>query len=602
MGTTTEGIQVAITADVGGYAAGLKGAAAATQDATKAMGGAAASAAKEHLGLVATLKEFKSEQTQNARVARFYASQLAEIIPGAQGARTALQALIGLGLEGFGIGLAIEAVVVGLSYIAEKVNEHNEQLKTLKKTAVEAWDSYADAMEAVRRSFEGAQTQAMTKWREETDKNTKQIRKLREEIEALNSGTGIWDRISGSGGFKLAAAVAEMLGFGSAVVVVDAALNKLTGHATEVETLAGQVTRLSKSTTSPEAMTLLDKTGGAEAVATKHATNEEIRKLEASTADEIVRINVDKTVRLNQLEKDRAKYGETYAALRTAVEQEAARKIADVRIAREIQFQTQLRALQSEGQSVEFKAKVALDNQLATIEETYRKRIAAGDKEAARQKAELQAQAVSNFDQFIAHQAAVREADRLKELSDYRQTALQKRLTLAQSLEQVKAYEYNVVQTLGGGIASSWASTLQEFVTGTKSMTESVGALFSGLATQILSLIAEMTTKWLVFNAIAGIASAFTGNPFAAIGLTKILGFADGGRYEAGKPMIVGEKGAELMVPDSAGTVVPNAALGGDTHYHFHGLVIDEASIRRMMASPEWQRASRETQRNGVGG
>lgn len=38
-------------------------------------------------------------------------------------------------------------------------------------------------------------------------------------------------------------------------------------------------------------------------------------------------------------------------------------------------------------------------------------------------------------------------------------------------------------------------------------------------------------------------------------------GYAAGGRFPAGKPMIVGEKGPELMLPNFAGTVIPNDAL-----------------------------------------
>ena len=44
--------------------------------------------------------------------------------------------------------------------------------------------------------------------------------------------------------------------------------------------------------------------------------------------------------------------------------------------------------------------------------------------------------------------------------------------------------------------------------------------------------------------------------------VTSFLGFADGGRPPVGRPSIVGEKGAELFVPDQAGTVVPNNQLG----------------------------------------
>mgnify|MGYP001334690896 CR=1 FL=1 len=46
-------------------------------------------------------------------------------------------------------------------------------------------------------------------------------------------------------------------------------------------------------------------------------------------------------------------------------------------------------------------------------------------------------------------------------------------------------------------------------------------------------------------------------------GLFKLLGFANGGRPPVGKPSIVGEKGPELFVPRSSGTIVPNNKLGG---------------------------------------
>ena len=43
------------------------------------------------------------------------------------------------------------------------------------------------------------------------------------------------------------------------------------------------------------------------------------------------------------------------------------------------------------------------------------------------------------------------------------------------------------------------------------------------------------------------------------------LKFANGGRPPVGRPSIVGERGPELFVPDSAGTIVPNHQLGGGT-------------------------------------
>ncbi len=43
----------------------------------------------------------------------------------------------------------------------------------------------------------------------------------------------------------------------------------------------------------------------------------------------------------------------------------------------------------------------------------------------------------------------------------------------------------------------------------------------------------------------------------------SILGFAEGGNPPINKPSIVGEKGPELFVPKTAGTIIPNNGIGG---------------------------------------
>ena len=48
----------------------------------------------------------------------------------------------------------------------------------------------------------------------------------------------------------------------------------------------------------------------------------------------------------------------------------------------------------------------------------------------------------------------------------------------------------------------------------------------------------------------------------ATISAQKYQGFAKGGRPPVGRASIVGEEGAELFVPDQAGTIVPNNKLG----------------------------------------
>jgi hypothetical protein len=45
---------------------------------------------------------------------------------------------------------------------------------------------------------------------------------------------------------------------------------------------------------------------------------------------------------------------------------------------------------------------------------------------------------------------------------------------------------------------------------------------------------------------------------------------ADGGPVTGGSPYIVGERGPELFVPSSSGSIVPNGAGGGVTNIHIY--------------------------------
>lgn len=78
-----------------------------------------------------------------------------------------------------------------------------------------------------------------------------------------------------------------------------------------------------------------------------------------------------------------------------------------------------------------------------------------------------------------------------------------------------------------------------------------------------------------MINVFKGASKTFSETPFplnvALVGgaiafgmglVNKIKSFEKGGRPPVGRPSIVGEKGAELFVPDQAGTIVPNDKLG----------------------------------------
>jgi hypothetical protein len=106
----------------------------------------------------------------------------------------------------------------------------------------------------------------------------------------------------------------------------------------------------------------------------------------------------------------------------------------------------------------------------------------------------------------------------------------------AVEIERQKQLYEQVGQTIKSGLVDGIMSALD----GTKSLGESL----SGVLRQLGSLFLN-----------AGIGQL--GRSF------KIPGFANGGRPPVGRPSIVGERGPELFVPDRAGKIIPNNALGG---------------------------------------
>ena len=78
-------------------------------------------------------------------------------------------------------------------------------------------------------------------------------------------------------------------------------------------------------------------------------------------------------------------------------------------------------------------------------------------------------------------------------------------------------------------------------------------------------------------------ASGFLGSLFGGF-------FANGGQPPVGKPSIVGEKGPELFVPRTAGTIIPNSGstgtsgAGGNTYITNNINAVDAKSVAQLFA------------------
>ena len=110
------------------------------------------------------------------------------------------------------------------------------------------------------------------------------------------------------------------------------------------------------------------------------------------------------------------------------------------------------------------------------------------------------------------------------------------------------------IQDAFDSLSTSINNDIKEGIKGLIKGTSTLGDLLNNVADRFL----DVALNQALFGSILGSGGKKGGGLLGAIGL-----FANGGRPPVGKPSIVGEKGPELFVPRSSGTIVPNNKLGG---------------------------------------
>lgn len=107
---------------------------------------------------------------------------------------------------------------------------------------------------------------------------------------------------------------------------------------------------------------------------------------------------------------------------------------------------------------------------------------------------------------------------------------------------------------------------------------------FSDLATSIIKDLIKIELKAQAVKLLGMLGGG--GGILSSIG--SLFGFAEGGSPPINKPSIVGEKGPELFVPRSAGTIIPNGGGGGGvvnkTYITNNISAIDSKSVAQMFA------------------
>jgi len=125
------------------------------------------------------------------------------------------------------------------------------------------------------------------------------------------------------------------------------------------------------------------------------------------------------------------------------------------------------------------------------------------------------------------------------------------------ALEQYEDASHQVGKSLDQ-LAVNSLNKLEDAFAGMVTGTMSAKEAFRGMANSILSDLARIAARKALGSIMGGMGGG--GNPLGAL----FGGFrANGGAVAAGKAYMVGERGAEMFVPNQSGTIVPNNAMGG---------------------------------------
>jgi DNA-binding Xre family transcriptional regulator len=121
------------------------------------------------------------------------------------------------------------------------------------------------------------------------------------------------------------------------------------------------------------------------------------------------------------------------------------------------------------------------------------------------------------------------------------------------------------IDDIGRNAMINLEDSIIDLINGTTSLQDS----FKKMATSIINDLLRMYIRYMIvkplFDALFGAPSG-PAAPIVQSSPGVPTGRAIGGPVSAGKPFVVGERGAELFVPNSSGSIVPNHKMGGETN------------------------------------
>ncbi len=139
---------------------------------------------------------------------------------------------------------------------------------------------------------------------------------------------------------------------------------------------------------------------------------------------------------------------------------------------------------------------------------------------------------------------------------------LQRNEALKEQIEQAAELE-DMYKGVATSIASEMTGAFKSIINGTKSVEEAFADMAKGIANKLLDMAMKILQDALIQQLMNLLKSLSGPAPSMNTGI-PLNGFADGGRPPVSQVSLVGERGPELFVPDSAGTIIPNEVAFDD--------------------------------------
>ncbi len=142
--------------------------------------------------------------------------------------------------------------------------------------------------------------------------------------------------------------------------------------------------------------------------------------------------------------------------------------------------------------------------------------------------------------------------------------SLDKQLDKTKKINEAAEKLKETFKEVGQEIEQNIKDNLREAITGAQSFGDAMTNVLNRIRDKIIDAQLDKLFDGFAENVGKGAAKKGDGKGIGGF-IGGILGglFAEGGNPPVGKPSIVGEKGPELFVPRSAGTIIPNNQMGG---------------------------------------